>query len=164
MHSKKWITITDKIYCNKNYVTMALLSKVRYSWTQHRDTRIVDLTTEVATKWLAGGQHVQRGQVTGGTAQDFTPLRMVQSCKLQIISRIFHLIFSDYSWLQVTETMENKRQMGGLPYTHRERVCTFQSFHNPVSHCLTPSQALWINHQGLVQGFALSLFLSVLPE
>ena len=43
-----------------------------------------------------------------------TRLRMLCNLKL-FISGIFHLVFSDHSWLQVTETMESKIEDKGGP-------------------------------------------------
>ena len=84
----------------------------------HLNTRTINLITQMA-KWLQGVSthsidmwdkgviHTPRQQ--SEAAQDFTHCsewHMIEN--LWLISRIFHLIFSDNSWPQVTQTVKSK--------------------------------------------------------
>ena len=86
---------------------------------RYRDSQS-DNRDEMATKWLTGGILWTKGLLTSQAAQsrmarEFIMLfRTVYNLKV-IISGIFHLIFSDYSWPQVTESVKiETKDKGGL--------------------------------------------------
>lgn len=93
-----------------------------------------DLITEPATKWQTGRWHIQceyteqRNESHPGRweAWDFiTLLRMraqFKTCTL-LVSRILHLILSDYSWPQITEPcgVEPWKSGEGLLYCKSQR-------------------------------------------
>lgn len=90
-----------------------VLNKIRVRWTLPCDSKIVNLITKTATKWLAGRIPWTKGTVhnPGETEQDGARfLQATQNsaqCKMYELF-IFHIIFSDYSWAQGSETMESK--------------------------------------------------------
>ena len=103
--------------------------KIMVTWTQHYDTSTADLITETVMKWLMGGSCVSTKAQTrwakedshsgqeGAELRDFITLlrRACSKTHEMFISGIFHLIFSDYGWSLVTETLESKTADRGGP-------------------------------------------------
>ena len=106
--------------CHRHY-SRALLCKIRVTWTLALRHHTSDLISRAATKRLMGGEHAQHGD-TRQRDDSRSPWDRVRQCEISsqtqngmqfktnevFISGIFHLIFSDRCWLQVTETTENK--------------------------------------------------------
>lgn len=82
--------------------------------------------TETATTWLTGGVCVQHGYP--GQRDDLRPAQDGDTARFHkaiqngarfnaykfFIVEIFHIIFSDYSWPGLTETMERKTSDKGI--------------------------------------------------
>ena len=105
----------------QHHCSCALLSKIKATWTQALRCLDSHPITEAATKWLAGGQRTERGHTgwkddsrLGWDAADryaipacYSDCMQLRPCK-SFLSEVFHGMFLNHSWQQVTETKESE--------------------------------------------------------
>lgn len=120
------------IHCNKSYMDAfgAILGDINVIWTQHWHAAVVTLIIEKATKWLKYREHQQLGcdeqrmiYISGGLERyrrisHHAPQNGWQfKTYILVISRIFHVIFLDHSWRQVTKGIAKTWIRGNIVFS-----------------------------------------------
>ena len=106
------------------------------------DTLAISLVIERATEWLTlmGGMLWTKRWLTSPELCEISShcSELPAIKNLLLISRIFHLIFLDLSWLQVAETLESKAtDEGTAVYFSPSLFITLYSNSSPVTLLLT---------------------------